>query len=118
MVGLHKALLWSRYNEIDDHRCAARKASRGTRLEIFARDSSHKRQLHMRMWVDSARHDVLTARVNDRRSTRSIEIGPYCDDLPIVAKHIGSNRLFRVYYCTALDENAHALLPISPRAAR
>jgi len=89
MVGLYDVLLRTGNDEIDDHRRTARKSSRSPRLEVFARNGSHKWQLHMRVRIDSARHDVLAASVYDCRAARRIEILADCDDEAVVAKYIG-----------------------------
>jgi hypothetical protein len=116
VVGLHDVLLRPRDDEIDDHRGAARKPRRGACLEILARDGSHERQLHVRVRIDAARHDVLAAGVDDGCARRRVQAFAHCGDQTVLAQHVGTQRLVGVDDGAAFDQYCHVELLASPRA--
>ena len=64
---------------------AAGEACGGAGIEILRRHGAHKRQLHMRMRIDAARHDILPARIDDFRVARRVDIVAHRDDHPLIA---------------------------------
>ena len=89
LVRLHDVLLWVRDDEIYNHRRTAGEAGGGTGFEVFAGNSAHERQLHMRVWVDAARHNVLAAGIYGQSPFRCIESFAHSDNHAVLAKHIG-----------------------------
>ena len=118
LVGFQDILLWCRNHEIDNHRGTAGEASRGSGLKIFARNGSHKRQLHVRVRINAARHDELATGINDSGAARRINIHANLGNQAVSTKYVRPNRKLGVNNCTAFDENVHFVLPISPRAMR
>ena len=90
LVGLQDILLGIRNDKIDDHRRPAGKARCGSCIEVFTGDRTHERQLHMRMRIDSAWHDILAAGVDDLRALRRIETLSYSLNFPAATQHIGA----------------------------
>jgi hypothetical protein len=92
-----------RDDEIDDHRRAAGESCRGAAFEILTRDRSHERQLHVRVWVDAARHYVLAAGIDNLRARRCIQVFADCLNYSVRAQHVCAPGTFCRYNCPALD---------------
>jgi hypothetical protein len=70
------------------------------------------------MWIDTARHHVLAARIDNLRAFRRVEALAYrCDDT-VLAKYVLPNGSFGIDNSAALDKYRHDELPISPRATK
>ena len=57
----------------------------------------------MGMRVDSARHDILAAGVDDLRALRRIETLSYSLNFPAVTQHVGAKRLLRSNNSSTFD---------------
>ena len=87
-------------------------------VKVFAGDGAHKRQLHVRMRIDAARHHVLATRIDNCCAFRSIKaLANRCDDT-VLAKYVRPNGSFGIDNSAALDKYRHDELPISPRATK
>ena len=68
--------------------------------------------------IDAAGHDVLATCVDDRSTSRCVQVFAHRGDLAVVAQHVGPQRQVGVDYRAALDEYCHVELPAPPRAAK
>src|SRR6185503_8855623 len=107
--GLHDALLRIGYHEVDDHGGAAGEPGGGAAVEIVAGHRAHERQLHVRVRIDAAGHDVLPARVDDLALRGRIELLADLRDLAVHAQHVAAVRLVRRDDRAALDQHRHYL---------
>jgi hypothetical protein len=100
-------LLLTGDHKIDNHRCSPRQAGGGSSEKIIAGYGSHKGQLHMRVGIDSARHNKLAAGIDFFESAGLIYI--ICDfhDLPVSAQHISAPGLLSGYNSSPFDQNTH-----------
>jgi hypothetical protein len=57
----------------------------------------------MSVWINAARHDVLTARIDDRRALGDIESLTDGSDCPILAQYVGTERPVRINDGSALN---------------
>ena len=65
VIGFHDVLLRVGDDEIDDHGGAAGQARRRAAEKILGRHGAHERQLHVRMGVYAAGHDMAAAGIDD-----------------------------------------------------
>src|SRR5699024_6014000 len=97
--------------EIDDHRRSACHGGSRARIEIFAGRGAHEGHLHMGMWIDTARHHVLTGGVNNIRTRWHVDIVTHGHNQTILAKHVGLDGLIGVDDRTVLYEYRHFISP-------
>ena len=57
----------------------------------------------MSVWINAARHDVLTARIDDRRALGDFESLTDGSDCPILAQYVGTERPVRINDGSALN---------------
>ena len=107
VVGIHDVLLRIRDHEVDDHRGAARRRGRRPGFEALARYRAHERQFHMRVRVDTTRHDVLSAGIDDPRAFWCVEIGADVDDLAVSAEYVCRKCLVGIHNRAAFDQYCH-----------
>src|SRR6185436_737645 len=107
LPGVHDPLLRVRDHEVDYCRCAAGYAGGGAREEVVARHRAHERQLHVRVWIDAARHHELSACVDDFTVAGGVQSFTDGDDLAVGAQHVAPEGLIGGDDGAALDEYRH-----------
>ena len=88
LIRLDQVLLRIRDSKVDDHRRTAGKAGRSARVEVFGGDSSHERQLHMRVRIDTAGHDELATGIHHASAGWCFHVLADAYDLSIAAKYV------------------------------
>ena len=111
----HQGLLWTRDHKINDAGCAPCQASCGTGKKIFTCNCAHKRQLHVRMRINTTRHHVLAVGLHDLSPGRYLQVRPNFHDLTIDTRYICANALVRIYHSAASNQDRHWLPPIFNR---
>ncbi len=90
MKGFHQRLLGVGNHEIDDRCSAPGQARRRAAEEVFTGDCAHERQLHVRMGVDAAGHQVLAATIEHFDAGRNIQVFTNGLDHAVGTQHIGA----------------------------
>ena len=88
LIRFKDVLLRGRDGEIDDHRCTTGQARGSSRIKILGCHRAHERQLHMRVRIDAAWHDVLATCIDDRGAFRRVEVLAYSCNDAVFAEHI------------------------------
>ncbi|MCY1358452.1 hypothetical protein D9M69_449880 [compost metagenome] len=107
--GLQQRLLRVGNDEIDDRGGAAGQAGRRAAEEVFAGHGAHEGQLHVRVRIDAAWHQVLTAAVEDFAIRGGIQVLADGADQAIGTQDIGGIMLFMGDHGGATDQQGHAV---------
>ena len=112
VIGLDEGLAGSRNAEIHDHGGAAGERRLGAPLEIVRRHGAHEHELHVRVRIDPARHDVGAARVDDLGAGRCLEVLADGDDPLALHEHVGASAEVGIHNGAAADEKGHDGSPL------
>ena len=104
VVGLHQALLGVGDDEINDGGVAPGQARSRAGEEVVHGGRAHEGQLHVRVRVNTAGHDVLAARVHHRCASGGAEVLANGCDLAVLGDHISTESAVCVDNGTATDE--------------
>ena len=105
VVSFEQTLLRTWNREVDNHRGPASKSCAGTTVKIFGSYGAHEGQLHMRVRIDSARHHVASASVDDLCARRRIDRLADRVDQTVFTIDIGSKGALRINNRPALDQH-------------
>ncbi len=90
-------------DEVDDGGGATGHARGGAVEEVVHGDGAHKRQLHMGVRIDAARHDVLSACIHHGGARRGGQAFANGHNLAVLGDDIGAELAVRIDNGTATD---------------
>ena len=88
MKSLKQGLLRVGNDKVDNRCCTACQTGRGATEKVFAGDGAHKRQLHMRVGVDTTGHQILAATIDNFAAWGNIKISANRADQTVSAIYI------------------------------
>ncbi|MNN22490.1 hypothetical protein D3C81_1358480 [compost metagenome] len=108
MEGFEQGLLRIGNHEVDDRRGAAGQSRRRAAEKVFAGHGAHEGQLHVRVWIDAAGHQVLAGAVESFGVRGNIEVFADGLDHAVCAIHIGAITFIMGNNGSATDQQRHS----------
>ncbi|MNF79284.1 hypothetical protein D3C84_614940 [compost metagenome] len=108
MEGFHQGLLRIGNHKIDDRRGATGQSRRRATEKVFAGHGAHEGQLHVRVWIDAAGHQVLAGAVESFGVRGNIEVFADGLDHAVCAIHIGAITFIMGNNGGATDQQRHS----------